>query len=152
MDQANANQPLGRETVEKGKETAERARETAESAGADVREWAGQQAGRAREAVRSTSDEAAREIDRGRVQAADALDRAAESIRQAGPRIPGGRRANDLAGRAARGVENTAAYLRRKDARALAFDVKETVRKHPAQALIGALVAGFLVGRSIRRG
>jgi hypothetical protein len=148
MDEPNANQPFSRETVEKGKQTAGLVKETAKSAATDVKTWAGDQADRAREAFRST---ATRGVDRGRVQAAGALDRAADSLRDAGPHIPGGQKTTDLANRAAEGLHNTAGYLRRKDARAIALDVKDTVRRHPTQALLGALVAGFLVGRTIKR-
>ncbi len=89
-------------------------------------------------------------VNRGRDRAASALDRAAAKIRGVGTRIPGGQRTTGIADRTAGKLSHTAGYLREHDARAMASDVKESVRRHPTEALIGALIAGFLVGRSVR--
>lgn len=53
---------------------------------------------------------------------------------------------------AARQTINTAVdYFRENDVRAMTNDVKSYLQTHPTQALIGAVVLGFLAGRVIRR-
>ncbi|MDX2150471.1 MAG: hypothetical protein SFV54_07040 [Bryobacteraceae bacterium] len=83
---------------------------------------------------------------------AGVIERAADRLRDAGPRIPGGDRTTQYANRAADGLRSTADYVRTADAKAVANDIKDTVRRHPTETLIGALIAGFLVGRAFRGG
>jgi hypothetical protein len=42
-------------------------------------------------------------------------------------------------------------YFRNHDVRAISNDFKGYLQAHPTQALIGAVVLGFLAGRVIRR-
>ncbi len=42
-------------------------------------------------------------------------------------------------------------YFRDNDVRAISNDFKGYLQSHPTQALIGAVVLGFLAGRVIRR-
>lgn len=42
-------------------------------------------------------------------------------------------------------------YFREHDARAITNDFKGYLQSHPTQALVGAVVLGFLAGRVIRR-
>lgn len=42
-------------------------------------------------------------------------------------------------------------YFREHDVRAITNDFKGYLQSHPTQALIGAVVLGFLAGRAIRR-
>ena len=42
-------------------------------------------------------------------------------------------------------------YFREHDARAITNDFKGYLQSHPTQALIGAVVLGFLAGRVMRR-
>ena len=44
------------------------------------------------------------------------------------------------------------AYLRDFDARKMMDDLTGYARSHPAQALVGAVILGFVTGRLIRRG
>ena len=48
-------------------------------------------------------------------------------------------------------VNSAVDYFRENDARAITNDVKGYLQSHPTQALIGAVVLGFLAGRVIRR-
>lgn len=105
---------------------------------------------RIREKAAQISREAAERVNVQRNRAASMLDRAAEKLRTTGPRIPGGDKTTQFANRAADRLHSTAGYLREHDAGAMANDVRDAVRRHPAQVLVGALVAGFLVGRAFR--
>jgi hypothetical protein len=48
-------------------------------------------------------------------------------------------------------MESTASYLREHDFKAMGEDVVGVARRHPAQALLSALLLGFLLGRAARR-
>jgi ElaB/YqjD/DUF883 family membrane-anchored ribosome-binding protein len=47
-------------------------------------------------------------------------------------------------------LDATAQYLRDHQVKDMMSDVQSFIKAHPAQALIGAAVVGFLAGRSIR--
>lgn len=47
--------------------------------------------------------------------------------------------------------DNAVEYFREHDMRAISNDFKGYLQSHPTQALIGAVVLGFLAGRAIRR-
>lgn len=157
----NMQNPFSPETAEHAKETVEHAKETVRSAVDDAGVWAKSQTERAKETLKAKAEDLSQQtretkgrivetLSGGREQAAGILDKAAAKVRDAGPRIPGGQQTTDMAFRAAEGLESTAGYLRRSDARAMASDVKETVRRYPTEALVGALITGFLVGRVLR--
>ena len=82
------------------------------------------------------------------------MDRAAEGMEQASARLR--ERADDssttgkAAGMAADGIDRGASYLRTHDTAQVWDDVEQYVGQHPAQALIGAVAAGFLIGRILR--
>jgi hypothetical protein len=48
-------------------------------------------------------------------------------------------------------LNNAVGYFREHDVRAITNDLKGYLQSHPTQALIGAVVLGFLAGRVIRR-
>jgi hypothetical protein len=48
-------------------------------------------------------------------------------------------------------LDSTVDYFRQHDVRAITNDVRGYLQSHPTQALIGAMVLGFLAGRAIRR-
>jgi ElaB/YqjD/DUF883 family membrane-anchored ribosome-binding protein len=50
----------------------------------------------------------------------------------------------------ASGMERTAEYLREHDTQAVLSDVEAYVKNHPAQALVGAVALGFVIGRVMR--
>lgn len=49
-------------------------------------------------------------------------------------------------------VNTTVDYFRQHDLRAIGKDCQRYLQSHPTQALIGAVVLGFLAGRVLRRG
>jgi hypothetical protein len=90
-------------------------------------------------------------IDRRRGTAADGLDRFAETIHAKAGSVPGGARMERAAHSVANGIETTASYLRDHRVSEMKDDLVSACRKHPAQALVSALVIGFVIGRVARR-
>ena len=58
---------------------------------------------------------------------------------------------NDTIARVRHGIEDAVKYVRERDVRRIAEDVKDYARANPVQALIGAAVVGFVAGRILRR-
>jgi hypothetical protein len=88
---------------------------------------------------------------RQRENAAGGLDRVASTIHENAGSIPGGQKISRVAHGIAGGMESTASYLREHDFKAMGEDVVGVARRHPAQALLSALLLGFLLGRAARR-
>lgn len=88
---------------------------------------------------------------------ADRLQQGAERLRRRAAAIdvegPGAERRGQLkrAGhRVADGMENTAGWVRRADARTVRADLEEQVRTRPGRTLLIALGVGYLLGRVLR--
>jgi len=82
-------------------------------------------------------------IDENWGQAADTMEDAASKVRQ--------RFGDSGAGEtAASTMEKTASYVREHTTDEMLGDVEAYVREHPAQSVMGAVVAGFLLGRILR--
>ena len=62
-----------------------------------------------------------------------------------------GDQVRSIANKAAGKVKDTAAYFRNRDFNVVMEDAKKYVVAHPGPALVGALVAGFVAGRLLRR-
>jgi hypothetical protein len=90
-------------------------------------------------------------IDENRAPAAERLRNTASALHQRADRLPGGQKVSGLVHSAAEGMEATADYVREHDLQGMVTDVKHCVRKYPGQALLTALVGGFLIGRAFRR-
>ncbi len=99
--------------------------------------------------VTESAQETARNI---KHKASDVLERAAARVREKGHNLPGGERTSRASDYLAGKAEQTAGYLRSHSSSEMMADVKEAVRRHPVQTIAGALLAGFLIGRSARRG
>src|SRR5262245_32547857 len=95
------------------------------------------------------SDKVAQGVDKARINAASGLDRAASVLHEKAGEIPP--KIKDATHAIADKMESAAKYMRNADLEHIKDDAVATCKKHPAQTLIGALVAGFLVGRIIRR-
>lgn len=91
-------------------------------------------------------------IDEQRNTAATALDDTASKLHETAGSLPGGGKMTGIAHRAADTLEHTSQYIRDHDSSAMAEDVVDFVKRYPTQAIVGAAVAGFLVGRLFRRG
>ena len=102
---------------------------------------------KAREAGRTLQNK----IDENRAPTADRLQNAASALHQRADSLPGGQKVSGLVHSAAEGMETTADYVREHDLQEMVTDVKQCVRKYPGQALLTALVGGFLLGRAFRR-
>ena len=105
---------------------------------------------RAQEQAKRYGQRAMDAVESGRQQAASTLDSAASEIRAKADSLPGGPDVSRFARRAADKIDGAAQYLREHEVRDMASEVKDFVKEHPAQALIGAAVVGFLAGRSMR--
>jgi ElaB/YqjD/DUF883 family membrane-anchored ribosome-binding protein len=85
-------------------------------------------------------------IDEQRNAAASKLDDTASTLHDAAGKM------TRMAHRAADTLEQTSQYIREHDSSAMMEDVVHFVKRYPTQAIVGAAVAGFLVGRLFRRG
>jgi hypothetical protein len=81
----------------------------------------------------------------GRIAIADGLDGAAARIGNGGDRVAGAAHA------AADKLEGSARYVRKNTGRAMLRDVQDIVKAHPGKFVLGAVVLGFLAGRTFRR-
>lgn len=123
----------------------EKAREVAQQARERVSEYAQQ----AQEKVSEYARTAQQQAERGKEFAAEGMHKVAKQLRQRAGSDGGGMTAA-TGGKVAEGMERTAGYLREHDTAQIWGGIESYVRKHPAQALAGAVFAGFLIGRMIR--
>ena len=89
-------------------------------------------------------------IDNVRRPVADTLHEAADSVRQQAERLPGGERVAKAAHGAAGKLDSSAHYLESRDSRQMLQDLWGFIKRHPAQTLLLAGAAGFLIARSLR--
>ena len=87
---------------------------------------------RSKDDLSELSESAAHEVRRFGNEVSEGIDRAADAVE--------------------RQTNRALAYFRDVDARKMMDDLTGYVRSHPAQALVGAVVLGFVTGRLIRRG
>src|SRR5689334_22740750 len=105
-------------------------------------------AARAQRKASSMADEAVARVDEKRESAAEAMRGAADTM----PRVAGGGgKAVQAAYAAGRKLEASADFLHEHDFRGSLGEAERFVKSHPAESLIAAAVAGFLVGRVVRR-
>jgi hypothetical protein len=86
-------------------------------------------------------------------QAADQLDGVAQRIDELADRAPESglaARAGGLASGAADTLESVARFLRDNDVDTLQSDLGRIVSRHPVQAVLAAIGAGFVVGKILR--
>lgn len=104
--------------------------------------------GKAQEKAVELGDKAQEKADEGMNKAAGGMESAADKLRERAEHSDG---VTAQAGtKAADAMEKTAGYLREKDTTAVLDDVETYVREHPMQALAGAIVGGFVIGRVLR--
>jgi len=107
-------------------------------------------ANRAQEQAKRYGQRAMDAVESGRESAAKGLDNAAAGIRSKADSLPGGAEVSRFARRAADKIGGAAEYLREHEVKDMMSEVESFVKEHPAQALLGAVVVGFLAGRSMR--
>ncbi len=106
----------------------------------DYVDTAKEKAGQARAAVMEQTEQ-------GRQKAATGLDSAADQLRE---RLSGEGMQGQVGTKVADSLEKTADYLREHETSEIWDDIEQYVQDHPMQAAVGALAAGFLIGRVIR--
>lgn len=149
MSQTNA--PGTAASSGSGSQAMEKVHERAEVAKDEVRDLSES----AREEIRSFADEARSQvrsrIDDESAQLGDAVRRFGDDLRDLGhraedPGSPAARTATMVGER----VSQVADEYQRKGVHGVLEDVKGFARRHPAQFLLGAAAAGFVVGRLVR--
>jgi ElaB/YqjD/DUF883 family membrane-anchored ribosome-binding protein len=115
----------------------------------------GETAERAREYGQQAQEKAAEYGEQARERADEGMDRAGERMGETAARVReraqerGGMQA-EVGTRVADSMERTANYLKEHDTAELMDDVERYVKEHPVQAVAGAVVAGFVIGRILR--
>ena len=89
-------------------------------------------------------------VESSRESAPSTLDSAVSGIRSKADALPGGADVSQFARRAADKIGATAQYIREHEVKDMMSEVEDFIKSHPAQALLGAVVVGFLAGRSMR--
>jgi hypothetical protein len=107
-------------------------------------------ANRAQQQAKRYGQRAMDAVESGRESAATSLDSAASGIRAKADSLPGGPDVSRFARRAADKIGGAAQYLRDHEVKDMMSEVQSFVKEHPAQALLGAAVIGFLAGRARR--
>lgn len=115
-----------------------------------------QSAGERAKNVATKAKEKAPEVMRKAQEQADArLDTAAEGMQSAASKIR--ERAQSAEGMPAEAgtkvadtMERTAGYLREHDTNEILDDMETYVREHPMQAVAGAVLGGFIIGRILK--
>jgi ElaB/YqjD/DUF883 family membrane-anchored ribosome-binding protein len=98
-----------------------------------------------KEKARDTAEMAKDRADEGIDKAAEGMQGAADKLRDRAEQQGGV--AADAGVKVADTMERSAEYLREHDTDQIFEDLEQYVRKHPMQAIAGAVVGGFIVGR-----
>jgi hypothetical protein len=94
---------------------------------------------------------AADKIDGTRDGAADGLESAGTSLHAKADSLPGGPKVTRAAHAAANTLNQTAEYIREHDVASMMADVKRVVKDNPGPALLGAVILGFVLARTLSR-
>jgi len=103
---------------------------------------------KAKEQLEGGMDKAKEQVDAGLDKAAEGLESTAERIKSMtgeGEGMPA-----QAGVKVAEGMESAAAYLKEHSSDEIFKDLEVFVKEHPTQALVGAIFAGFMVGRMMR--
>ncbi|WP_321476277.1 hypothetical protein [uncultured Paludibaculum sp.] len=96
------------------------------------------------EQVGSLRRAAGRKFSEARRETANVIKDSASSVREAGEAL------DQLAERAATRLDRSAAYVRSYDLNGLVPNLRQSIRRHPAGFVTGAVAAGLLIGLAIR--
>jgi hypothetical protein len=88
------------------------------------------------------------QADQRKDQAAGGLERAAEMLRDRSDSMDG--TPAQAGTKVAESMDTAATYLKQHSTSDMLNDLEQFAREHPGQALAGAIVAGFVVGRILR--
>jgi ElaB/YqjD/DUF883 family membrane-anchored ribosome-binding protein len=115
---------------------------------AGMKDQATQKAAQIKNKVSDLGRKAGDKIDEQRVRAAGTFENTASALHERGDQFASS--ASTAAHATADKIQAAADYLREHDARAMAEDLGEVVKRYPGQALAAAAVVGFLAGRALR--
>lgn len=146
-NQDTFNDPKSKSTTPTG----EQASQTVSGIVDETKRRASEMASRAKSELSSAVETGKNKADQARVSTASGLERAASKVHQTADRLPGGESVQNAAHSVASGIQQSATYLREHTFSDMQTDVENVVRRHPGQALIAALAAGFLLGQALRR-
>jgi ElaB/YqjD/DUF883 family membrane-anchored ribosome-binding protein len=105
-------------------------------------------ADRAQDKASEIGGKAQRQAEVGVDKAAEGMHSAADKIRERASNQGG--MAADAGMKVADSMDKTAGYLREHDTAEILDDVEKYVRDHPMQAVAGAVIGGFVIGRILR--
>jgi hypothetical protein len=88
-------------------------------------------------------------LERGRVGTAEALESAADAVRAKG--VKAGAAITNLSSKAATNLDTSARYVRNVDLGQLWSDMGALARQHPGAIAVGAIAAGYCMGRMMTR-
>ena len=97
--------------------------------------------------VADYGDQALDKLDQGKAKAADVMSQTASTIRE--KTSSSGGMAADAGAKLATGMESVASYTKEHNTSEMMDDLEAYIKKHPGQAVAGAVVAGFLLGKII---
>lgn len=100
------------------------------------------------EARTAVQEKVASGADSGIDKAAQGLGSAADKMRTRAEEDEGVR--STVEAKAADAMDKTAVYLKDHDSQELLHDLEEFVKAHPMQAAVGALAAGYVLGKLVR--
>lgn len=98
-----------------------------------------------KEGAREAGEMAKERVDQGMDKAAEGVQSVAETVREKAQERGG--MTKEYGTKAADVMESSATYLREADSTQILDDVEKYVRQHPMQAVAGAVIGGFLLGR-----
>jgi hypothetical protein len=116
-----------------------------------IRDKASEFTSKVREKAGQVGSSVSESVSRQRETAAGGLDRVASTLHDKAASVPGGPKVERVAHTIASGMESTATYLREHDFKGMGQDLVGIARRHPTEALLSALVVGFLAGRAMKR-
>jgi ElaB/YqjD/DUF883 family membrane-anchored ribosome-binding protein len=99
----------------------------------------------ARERASEIGHKAQQRAEQGKEKAATGMHRAADRIRERGSGSEG--LAGQASSKAASGMDKAADYLKDHNTDEMLKDAERYAKDHPGQAILGAAVAGFLLGK-----
>jgi len=103
----------------------------------------------AKDKLSDLAQSATEKFERGRAGTAETLESAAAAVRTKGGEA--GAAITDLSSKAATNLDTSARYVRNANLSQLWSDMGALARQHPGAIAVGAIVAGFCMGRMITR-
>jgi ElaB/YqjD/DUF883 family membrane-anchored ribosome-binding protein len=122
-------------------------RDMSDKAG-EMKDRAAEKAGEMKDRAGEIMDRAQEEVDSRRGQAAGGIQDAAGMIRDKTQDQSG--ITAKVGGQVAEGMEGTANYIQTHTTSDMVKDIENFAREHPGQAIVGAVLAGLLIGKILR--